>query len=88
MMKSFIATFVTALLVLVQFTNGLHFYLKTGETRCFFEELSQDTLVVGKIDATELTNNGDYVKNHNLQLQITVEVSTWFFLMKFTDYAT
>ena len=75
-MKSFIATFVTVLLVLVQCTNGLHFYLKTGETRCFFEELSQDTLVVGRIDATELANNGEYVENHNLQLQITVEVSS------------
>lgn len=75
-MNSFIAKFVTVLLVLVQFTNGLHFYLKTGETRCFFEELSRDTLVVGKIDATELNNNGGYVKNNDLQLQITVEVST------------
>lgn len=74
-MNAFIAKFITVLLVLAQFTNGLHFYLKTGETRCFFEELSQDTLVVGKIDVTELSHNGDYIKNNNLQLQITVEVS-------------
>lgn len=72
-MNAFIAKFITVLLVLAQFTNGLHFYLKTGETRCFFEELSQDTLVVGKIDVTELSHNGDYIKNNNLQLQITVE---------------
>lgn len=54
--------------------NGLHFYLKTGEARCFFEELPRDTLVVGKIQALEYDENSkDYFKSHNLRLEVTVD---------------
>lgn len=63
------------MLVLLNLSNALHFYVKTGETKCFFEELPEDTLVVGKIDAYEKQDNGnEYFKNSNLKVQITVEV--------------
>lgn len=53
---------------------GLHFYLNTNEVRCFYEELPEDTLVVGKIDAYEKKDQTEtYVKNENLYLEITVE---------------
>lgn len=53
---------------------GLHFYLKTGEMRCFYEELPKDTLVVGKIDVTEHNEHtGGYVKNSNLVLELTID---------------
>lgn len=67
--------FVIALLVLAHVTNALHFYVKTGETKCFFEELQEDTLVVGRIDAYEKNDHSnDYLKNKNLQVQITIDV--------------
>ncbi|CAI5756982.1 unnamed protein product [Candida verbasci] len=60
--------------VLFQFTSALHFYVKTGETKCFYEELPEDTLLVGKIDAYELNEQShEYYKNHNLKVQITIE---------------
>lgn len=74
-MKSITSIILAAFLVLLQVTNGLHFYLRTGETRCFFEELPQDSLVVGKIDASEYNEaTNDYHKNQNLRVEITVDV--------------
>ncbi|RCK64176.1 Protein ERP5 [Candida viswanathii] len=65
---------ISALLALLHLTNALHFYVKTGETKCFFEELQEDTLVVGKIDAYEKQDHGnEYFKSPNLKVQITVE---------------
>lgn len=62
------------LLVWAAHVQALHFYLKTGESRCFFEDLPADALVVGKIDAYEYDERvGDYFKNNNLKLVITVD---------------
>lgn len=69
-----LAKSLAVLLLLVNHALGLHFYLHTNEMRCFFEELPEDALVVGKIDATEYSEHTNgYVKNNNLYLQITVD---------------
>lgn len=68
---------IAALVMLLQLSNALHFYVKTGETKCFYEELPENTLVVGKIDAYEKQDHSnEYFKNPNLKVQITVEVCT------------
>ncbi|CAX45375.1 ensosomal (Golgi, ER,...) cargo receptor, putative [Candida dubliniensis CD36] len=65
---------IAALAMLLQLSNALHFYVKTGETKCFYEELPENTLVVGKIDAYEKQDHSnEYFKNPNLKVQITVE---------------
>lgn len=54
--------------------TALHFYLQTGHTRCFYEDLPADALVVGKLDAYEHDERlDDFVKNSNLKLKITVD---------------
>lgn len=54
--------------------SALHFYLNTGEVRCFYEDLFADALVVGKLDAYEYDERvNDYFKNDNLKLKITVD---------------
>ncbi|WPK27544.1 hypothetical protein PUMCH_004936 [Australozyma saopauloensis] len=54
--------------------QALHFYLQTGEQRCFYEDLQADSLVVGKIDAYEFDDRiGDYFKNDRLKVKITVD---------------
>lgn len=66
--------FLVALCLLVCNVHALHFYLKTGETRCFYEDLQADTLVVGKLDAYEYDERVlDYYKNDNLKLKITID---------------
>lgn len=66
--------FLVALCLLVCNVHALHFYLKTGETRCFYEDLLADTLVVGKLDAYEFDERVlDYYKNDNLKLKITID---------------
>ena len=66
---------VAVFIALFHLTNALHFYVKTGETKCFFEELQQDTLVVGKIDAYEKDeHSNEYSKNGKLKVQITIDV--------------
>jgi len=70
----FVGKLLAVFVALVQVTNALHFYLNTGETKCFFEDLQIDTLVVGKIEAFEQIGHGnDYHRNNNLKVQITVE---------------
>lgn len=62
------------LLLLVQLSTAFHFYLKTGESKCFYEDLEKDTLVVGRIEAFEKWDNSDeYSRNPNLKVQITVD---------------
>lgn len=78
-LSKLIAVFVA----LFQLTNALHFYVKTGETKCFFEELQQDTLVVGKIDAYEKNDHSnEYSKNGKLKVQITIDVCLLVLLSK------
>lgn len=43
-------TLLLSLLCLAKFSQALHFYLETGQTRCFLEELPKDTIVVGKFN--------------------------------------
>ncbi|RLV93961.1 Protein ERP5 [Spathaspora sp. JA1] len=65
---------ILALFFVLQITHGLHFYVKTGETKCFYEELMQETLVVGKVAAYEQKEKTDqYVQNPKLRVQITVD---------------
>lgn len=59
----------------LQVTNALHFYLETGESRCFFEELPKDHLVVAKVEALEYDQSTkSFNKNKNLRLEFTVDV--------------
>ncbi|KAI5955475.1 cnxF [Candida theae] len=69
-----LAKLVATFVALFQLTNALHFYVRTGETKCFFEELQQDTLVVGRIDAYEKDeHSNEYSKNGRLKVQITID---------------
>ncbi|KAK6460513.1 membrane protein [Scheffersomyces coipomensis] len=74
MLNSVTSKIIALVLIFAQLSNALHFYLNTGETRCFFEELPEDTLVVGRIDAYEKNDhNGEFDRNSNLRVQITVD---------------
>ncbi|KAF8001093.1 hypothetical protein HF325_004882 [Metschnikowia pulcherrima] len=65
---------VLAIFVWAAHVSALHFYLQTGQTRCFYEDLPSDALVVGKLDAYEYDERmDDYMKNDNLKLKITVD---------------
>lgn len=60
-------------LFLFQVTNALHFYLKTNEQRCFFEELPQETLVVAKVEAFEFDEHTkSYFTNKDIKLEYTI----------------
>ncbi|KAK6202426.1 uncharacterized protein RJT21DRAFT_118453 [Scheffersomyces amazonensis] len=79
MLKSVASKIIAFIFIFGQLTNALHFYLNTGNTRCFFEELPEDTLVVGRIDAYEnpnldhLSPDDVFVHNPLLRVQITVD---------------
>lgn len=61
-------------LLFAQLALALHFYLKTGELRCFYEDLPQDTLLVGRIEALEKNDHSnEYYVNQNLKVQVLVE---------------
>ncbi len=63
-----------SLLLLASAANCLHFYVQTDESKCFYEDLPKDTIVVGKYEALEYdTQSKDYVKSEHLQVEITVD---------------
>ncbi|KAA8900635.1 emp24/gp25L/p24 family/GOLD-domain-containing protein [Sphaerosporella brunnea] len=53
---------------------GLYFYIDGTSPKCFFEELPQDTLVVGQYKAEEYqSHTNQYSDNNQLALLITVD---------------
>lgn len=65
---------VLALLILATVANCLHFYVQTDETKCFYEDLPKNTIVVGKYEAYEYNApKDDYVNSDHLQMEITVD---------------
>ncbi|VEU20718.1 DEKNAAC101569 [Brettanomyces naardenensis] len=63
-----------SLLLLASVANCLHFYVETDESKCFFEDLPKDTIVVGKYEAYEFdSSKNDYVNSNHLQVEITVD---------------
>lgn len=63
-----------AAVLLCQQAVALHFYLRAGQTQCFFEELPADTLLVGRIDAYQKNYaTMTYEKAPNLRVEITVD---------------
>jgi len=63
-----------ALALLVSQAQALYFYLNAGETRCFLEELPQDTIVVGHYKGEEwAVDDNKWIINDRLGIQITVE---------------
>lgn len=55
-------------------SSALFFYLSQNSPKCFYEELPQDTVVVGKYKAEEFVpNTQKFVDQPNLKIQITVD---------------
>lgn len=64
-----------ALSSLAQFTQALFFYLEAGGSKCFYEELPKDTLVVGHYTAEEYDENRHaWWKHEGISIYITVDV--------------
>ncbi|KAL4890890.1 emp24/gp25L/p24 family/GOLD-domain-containing protein [Aspergillus ambiguus] len=65
---------VCAILCLSVPTNALYFYMEGRQTKCFFEELPKDTLVVGTF-STEVVNQhaATYTVDQDLKMLITVD---------------
>ncbi|KAF9884176.1 emp24p/erv25p- protein [Aspergillus nanangensis] len=63
-----------AILCLTLPTNALYFYMEGRQTKCFFEELPKDTLVVGTF-STEVINqhSNSYAVDASLKMLITVD---------------
>ncbi|KAH3687562.1 hypothetical protein WICPIJ_001463 [Wickerhamomyces pijperi] len=57
----------------IKLTTALHFYANPGQTRCFYEELSKGTVVIGKFDSYINIGGDEYSKVTNLKLEVTVD---------------
>lgn len=65
--------YLISVILLIQTSQALHFYLNTGETRCFFEELADHSLLVAKLQALEYNEHAnEYVINQDVKIQFTV----------------
>ncbi|EIM21399.1 hypothetical protein WALSEDRAFT_60407 [Wallemia mellicola CBS 633.66] len=62
------------LLILIEFTQCLHFYMESNDRRCFLEEVPADTLVSGKYKAEEYDQDKrEWVTANSLGVLIQVE---------------
>ncbi|AET40261.1 Erp5p Ecym_5520 [Eremothecium cymbalariae DBVPG len=60
------------LLYLVQKVLALHFYSVPGDTKCFYEQLAKDNLLLAHIDVYKETEDAQFVKSLALELSITI----------------
>lgn len=75
----------STLVLFLSIANAFHFYLTGGERKCFYKELSQGTLLVGKYEVEVFEPNTDsFQKASQKQLGviIDVEVSSFFARLK------
>lgn len=65
-----------ALMLFVSLAQALHFYASPGESRCFYEELPKNALVVAHFESTVKAGaTGQYLASPDLKMTISVDVS-------------
>lgn len=60
-------------LLLTPLASCIHFYMKPGEVKCFYENLAKNNLLVGDFDAFVERDHGIYEEDPSLKLTITVD---------------
>lgn len=51
--------------------HSLHFYMKPGETKCFYESLARSNLLIGDVDGL-VQKDGEYVDDPDLRIGISL----------------
>lgn len=65
--------------LLLSVTNAFYFYITGGDRKCFYKELSQGTLLVGKYDVEVYDPNTDsFTKTNSKQLGVIIDVEEVF----------
>ncbi|CAI4063835.1 hypothetical protein SKDZ_08G1560 [Saccharomyces kudriavzevii ZP591] len=62
------------LFALAEGVEGVHFYAKSGETKCFYEHLSKGNLLIGDLDLYA-EKNGLFEEDSEASISITVDES-------------
>lgn len=71
MCKKLPTLFIWQLLLLLTTVKGLHFYLKAGSVKCFYENLAKGSLLIGDIDGY-IERDGSFVDDPDLKLGISL----------------
>ncbi|CAI4039486.1 hypothetical protein SMKI_08G1530 [Saccharomyces mikatae IFO 1815] len=71
-MKHILAYGICMFVALLQGVEGVHFYAKSGETKCFYERLSKGDLLIGDLDLF-VENNGLFEEDTGASLTISVD---------------
>ncbi|CCF58147.1 hypothetical protein KAFR_0D05000 [Kazachstania africana CBS 2517] len=62
------------LLVLSPVVQSLHIYMKSGETKCFYEKLNAGNLLIGDLDVlVENPVSGIYEENSRIKVDISID---------------
>ncbi|SCU93186.1 LAMI_0E13520g1_1 [Lachancea mirantina] len=59
-------------LMIKKLVLGLHFYMKPGEVRCFYEDLAEGAILIGDFDA-QVERNGRFEEDFGLKMTVTVD---------------
>ncbi|CAI1728331.1 hypothetical protein SEUBUCD646_0O02770 [Saccharomyces eubayanus] len=71
-MKHILVFGIYLIFALVQRVEGVHFYARPGETKCFYEHLSKGNLLIGDLDIY-VEKNGMFMEDPEASLAITVD---------------
>lgn len=71
MYYSYLFPICTFLLLLSRGVQGVHFYMKPGEVKCFYESLAKGNLLIGDIDGL-VEKEGSFVDDANLKVGISL----------------
>lgn len=64
---------IAPILLLIVSVQAIHFYVHNGETKCFYENLSQGNLMFGDLDGFVERDAGIFEADSAMQLTVTID---------------
>ena len=71
-MKLQVLTLCCTLMALICPIQAMHIYLKPEETRCYYEHLNANSLLIGDLDAF-VERNGGFVEDSAIKVKVTID---------------
>ncbi|CAB4252027.1 similar to Saccharomyces cerevisiae YHR110W ERP5 Protein with similarity to Emp24p and Erv25p, member of the p24 family involved in ER to Golgi transport [Maudiozyma barnettii] len=71
-MKVQVLTLISAVMALICPIQAMHIYLKPEETKCYYEHLTANSLLIGDLDAF-VERNGAFVEDSGIKVKVTID---------------
>ncbi|AMD19181.1 HBR280Wp [Eremothecium sinecaudum] len=60
------------ILASIQYVSCLHYYAKLGNTKCFYEDLSKESILIGNVDFYVESGRGNFIPDPNIRIEVLI----------------